>query len=155
MSITLEQALIFALAVVAAIALAKYVFKKDEQEEDRRLKLAEVADWCKEMKLPRLSEIFNRFAVGDGSGAARAIRSLVDLLTEGSDAERLKAMEPAFWHQLTLRLQDEEQRVKIVKVVDDAKASAAARKQREFAEVARDPEIPTPAVQATPAKAPA
>jgi len=140
MSITIEQVLIAVLAVVAAIAAAKFLFRKDEEQEERRLKYAEVGDWCAELKLPRLSEIFNRLAVGDYSGAARAIRSLVDLLTQGGDA-RTKALDPAFWHQLTLRLQDPEQAAKIREQVQKTADSEATAKQRQLQQLLNDPDL--------------
>lgn len=128
--------------VAAAVAIyfgAKFLFKKDEQIEDRRRQAIKLAGECKTCGLEFLSPVLEDYAVGDYSGILHRLRALADDVR--SDSQRQALLDRVFETQLAARMKTPESRQQIVNAMSRLDGSHAAL----LAELLRHVETARPA----------
>jgi hypothetical protein len=122
-----------ALALWAALAvlgvfLGMRWFQRDEGREDRDRERNAVVRILEAAKMPRMADILECVVVRDWSGL---LRECIGLRKEvKTEADLLRLMEANFWYQLEQRMKDDDQRPKIVQVVDDLKDVEDAKDAR-------------------------
>jgi hypothetical protein len=83
---TLEIVLLCLVLAVLGVALAKWLYKKDEQIEDRRRAAARLAATLKSIGLNHTPEFLISYSVGDYSDMGVKLKQLVDLFLDGEEA---------------------------------------------------------------------
>lgn len=118
------------LAAIAAFAVAKWLFNKDEAIEDRRSDAIDAVAVLHEWGLAPVASIVKRYAVGDYSKALHELRELAKTLIDPVKAAA--AFEKLFVKILESKLKDRELRGALVEKVNkmaemfEAKATTPA-----------------------------
>lgn len=123
-----------ALAAVAAYLLSKAATRKflriDDKIDDRQEVWSRLGGLLEAMHLPKVANIFYKFGAINVDEAIMAMRSLVNLITDGGPALVLKELHDNFFkYQMPERLKLSEDRAEIVAAVlanPDAKAEISA-----------------------------
>jgi len=113
------QLLLVCVAALLGALLASRWFRKDEAKEDRDVERIGVCGLLTEMKLPRLSEIMARVVARDLSGFLRECILLRKEAAKGKPAIMAMLYENFFEYQLPARMENPEDRAKIIEMVDD------------------------------------
>src|SRR5688572_23977966 len=115
---------LIAIAAVGIYFGAKFLFKKDENVEDRRRQAIKLAGECKTCGLDFLSPVLEDYAVGDYSGILHRLRTLSEDVR--SDSQRQALLDRVFETQLAARMKTPEARQQIVLAMSRLDASHAA-----------------------------
>lgn len=112
-----QLALLSVGAAVAAYFVIRFLFQRDTAVENRRLESIELSDICTKNGLPILGKALKRYAVGDYSGLAFAVRDIRDTI---SDPEELDNVVQRFLGiQLDKKLKTVEGREELIKAIED------------------------------------
>jgi hypothetical protein len=115
-------ALVVLLAVVGFV-VGKWAFGKDTEVENRRRSAAKLAGILSGMGLVKTPDFLIDYSVGDYSGMATHLKSLVDLFLNGEEAVTTEFAK-VFDNVLVAKLKTEAGRVLVAaKLADAAKAS--------------------------------
>ncbi len=121
---------------VAVAACAGWILVQiGERSEDRRRRVGELATKLTEKKFPApLVEIFNEYAIGDRSGAVKALVDFVKLMKD--PAQREEMHKQFLQDSLAVGLEDPEIRQKIKAAVDKKTAEIEREEQAVYERVA-------------------
>jgi len=98
--------------LVLGWALGKYLFRKDEEIEDRRRQAFKLATKLSEYGLTRIPDVLGCYAVGDYSGLGDEVSKVYDLFASGEEAI-LKEFNAVFLKVLEQKLKTKEGRALI------------------------------------------
>uniref|UniRef100_A0A6M3L549 Uncharacterized protein n=1 Tax=viral metagenome TaxID=1070528 RepID=A0A6M3L549_9ZZZZ len=137
LTVTPTAMTIIGLSAALAVFLVAWFFRKDTAIEGRRREMSELTYKLKELGLGRLSEITEAYSVGDYSGLLVKVRSLLREMMDAEDAMSL--LSKSFFLQLPKRLENEGDRQKILKQIEQFKAA----RPELFAEVVKTEAVVT------------
>ncbi len=102
---------------VAAYFVIRFLFTRDTAVENRRLESIELSDVCSKNGLPILGKALKRYAVGDYSGLAFAVRDIRDTISDPDELENV--VQRFLGIQLDKKLKTVEGREELVKAIED------------------------------------
>lgn len=102
---------------VAAYFVIRFLFTRDTAVENRRLESIELSDVCTKNGLPILGKALKRYAVGDYSGLAFAVRDIRDTISDPDELENV--VQRFLGIQLDKKLKTVEGREELVKAIED------------------------------------
>ena len=109
----------FIVACGAAFALAKWLFAKDTEIENRRRAAAKLAAKLQQYGLKKTPEFLIDYSVGDYSGMAKKIHDLADLFLSGEE-HVMKELDSVYQNVLAEKLKTEEGRALIAAKLHDS-----------------------------------
>lgn len=111
--------LIVLLCCVVGYSVAKWLFAKDEEVEDRRRAAAKLASILSGLGLTKTPEFLIDYSVGDYSGMTVRLKNLVDLFLNGEEAVTAEFAK-VFDNVLAAKLKTEAGRAFIAAKLSDA-----------------------------------
>lgn len=112
-----QLVLLSAVGAVVAYFVVRFAFQRDTAVENRRLEAIDLSDACSKNGLPILGKALKRYAVGDYSGLAFAVRDIKDTI---SDPEQLDDVVNRFLKiQLGKKLDSVEGRESLIKAIEE------------------------------------
>lgn len=109
----------FIVAVGAAYAIGKWLFKKDTEMENRRRAAAKLAAKLQEFGLKKTPEFLIDYSVGDYSGMAKKIHDLAELFLSG-EQHVLAELDDVYQNVLAAHLKTEAGRALLAAKLQDA-----------------------------------
>lgn len=131
------------LACALAFVVGKLLFKTDEKIEERRRHAANIAVELKAQGMNHIPELLVDYSVGDYSGLMSRLKAWYEFMRE--DSQRRSFFQQFLEKQLTLALQDDTRRQKVLDAVDEWRAADTAKKDRLVAQVLAEREAATAA----------
>lgn len=107
-----------AVALLASFTIARWLFRKDEEAEDRRRAAIRVSNTLTAMGLKRLPRILEAYAVYDWSGMAHEIKQFAELALD--EKAIVTEFEQVFKGVLVKKLATEDGRAMIAALLADA-----------------------------------
>lgn len=117
------------------VLVGSFLFRKDTEIEQRRLRARKVSDICKEWGWSDLASVLDAYVVGDYSGIADQVKMYFDQLTDPTKAAAFFVS--ASKRHLDAAMKREESRDAILKAVAEYQILDGARKAAIVAEAKR------------------
>jgi len=124
----MNPVLMIVLACAGAFVVGKVLFRADEKIEDRRRHAAQIAVELKSQGLDHIPELLIDYSVGDYSGLMSRLKSWYEFMRE--DSQRRTFFSKFLERQLSLALQDDSRRQKVLDAVSEWQAADRARKDQ-------------------------
>lgn len=106
------------MTAIAGIAVGYLVIKKDTKIEQRRTDAIATATLCEKLGMVELADAFRQYAVGNYSGLIGDLKSVAKIAANPEKVMEL--MSKNFFAQLPNRLQNQEEKARILKAVNAA-----------------------------------